>query len=421
MKVLRQILESFRFAWKALRSNLLRTILSLLGVTVGIFAIIAVLTLVDSLEKNIKDSLNFIGSGVIYIEKMPWLPEEGGDYKWWEYFRRPNPSYAEYRFLKQNLKHGSQIAILSGRGNCLIKRDNNSIGQVELRGGSEGYDQLFEVPVEKGRYFTTDEVGGGRNVAVLGFEVARALFPNNEDAIGKTIKIKNLMFVVVGVIKQEGQSFMGNTTNDYRVIIPYSSFRKLYQTGTGRWNEIGSTIGVKGFDHDIGLVELENEIRGFLRTKRGVRPLEKDSFALNRPEAIMNVISGLFDVVGIAGWIIGGFSMLVGGFGIANIMFVSVKERTSIIGLQKSVGAKNYFILFQFLFEAIFLCLIGGFAGLFLVYLITLIPMGSLVVTLSFKNIVLGIGVSTVIGLVSGIVPAAMAARLDPVIAIRAT
>src|SRR5690606_3655481 len=283
MKVLRQIMESFRFAWKALRSNLLRTILSLLGVTVGIFAIIAVLTLVDSLEKNIKDSLNFIGTGVIYIEKMPWLPEEGGDYKWWEYFRRPNPSYAEYRFLKQNLKHGSQIAILSGRGNCLIKRDNNSIGQVELRGGSEGYDQLFEVPVEKGRYFTTDEVGGGRNVAVLGFEVARALFPNNEDAIGKTIKIKNLMFVVVGVIKQEGQSFMGNTTNDYRVIIPYSSFRKLYQTGTGRWNEIGSTIGVKGFDHDIGLVELENEIRGFLRTKRGVRPLEKDSFALNRP------------------------------------------------------------------------------------------------------------------------------------------
>lgn len=421
MKVLRQILESFRFAWKALRSNLLRTILSLLGVTVGIFAIIAVLTLVDSLEKNIKDSLNFIGTGVIYIEKMPWLPEEGGDYKWWEYFRRPNASYAEFKFLKQNLKNASHIAILAGRGNALIKRNSNSIGQVRLLGGSEGYEQLFEVPIEKGRYFTTDEVMGGRNVAVIGYEVAKALFPNDEDALGKTIKVKNLMYSVVGVVKQEGQSFMGNTTNDFTVIIPYNSFRKLYQTGTGRWNEIGSTIGVKGTEQDIGLVELENEVRGFLRTRRGVRPVEKDNFALNRPEAIMNVISGLFDVVGVAGWIIGGFSMLVGGFGIANIMFVSVKERTSIIGLQKSVGAKNYFILFQFLFEAIFLCLIGGFAGLFLVYLITLIPMGSLVVTLSFKNIVLGIGVSTVIGLVSGIVPAAMAARLDPVIAIRAS
>lgn len=421
MKVLRQIMESFRFAWKALRSNLLRTILSLLGVTVGIFAIIAVLTLVDSLEKNIKDSLNFIGTGVIYIEKMPWLPEEGGDYKWWEYFRRPNASYAEFKFLKQNLKNASHIAILAGRGNALVKRNSNSIGQVRLLGGSEGYEQLFEVPIEKGRYFTTDEVIGGRNVAVIGYEVAKALFPNDEDALGKTIKVKNLMYSVVGVVKQEGQSFMGNTTNDFTVIIPYNSFRKLYQTGTGRWNEIGSTIGVKGTEQDIGLVELENEVRGFLRTRRGVRPVEKDNFALNRPEAIMNVISGLFDVVGVAGWIIGGFSMLVGGFGIANIMFVSVKERTSIIGLQKSVGAKNYFILFQFLFEAIFLCLIGGFAGLFLVYLITLIPMGSLVVTLSFKNIVLGIGVSTVIGLVSGIVPAAMAARLDPVIAIRAS
>ena len=144
-------------------------------------------------------------------------------------------------------------------------------------------------------------------------------------------------------------------------------------------------------------MELENEVRGILRARRGLRPTEKDNFVLNRPEAIANVISGAFDVVGLAGWIIGGFSILVGGFGIANIMFVSVKERTSIIGLQKSLGAKNYFILFQFLFEAIFLSLIGGLAGLFLVYLITFIPMGTLVVTLTIKNIILGLGVSSVL------------------------
>ncbi|MDL5048817.1 ABC transporter permease [Oscillatoria amoena NRMC-F 0135] len=420
MFTLRQIYESFRFAWKALKSNLLRTILSLLGVTIGIFAIITVLTLVDSLEKNIKDSLNFIGSGVIYVEKWPWLADNDGQYKWWEFWRRPTPSYAEYKMLQQNLKYASSIAIAADRGNMIIKRDNNSIGQVRLVGGSDNYEKIFEVPVEKGRYLTQDELGAGRNVAVIGFQVAKALFPNEEDAIGKPIKVKNVQFNVVGVVKEEGAGFFGNNSNDYGVIIPYSSFRKLYQTGTGRWNETESFIGIKGFDSDVGLVELENEVRGMLRGKRGVRPAQKDNFAINRPEAIMNVISGVFDVVGIAGWIIGGFSMLVGGFGIANIMFVSVKERTPIIGLQKSMGAKNYFILFQFLFEAVFLSMIGGLAGLFLTFLITLIPMGTLVVTLSVKNVILGLGVSSVIGLVSGIIPAAVAARLDPVIAIRA-
>lgn len=419
--LLRQIFESFLFAWKALRSNLLRTVLSLLGVTVGIFAIVSVLTLVDSLEKNIKDSLSFLGSGVIYFQKWPFLPESGEEYKWWDYWRRPNPSYAEYKALQTNLKNNAGIAIFAQREDMVIKRESNSIGQVSLIGASQGYDVLFEVNVEQGRYLTMDEIEGGRNVAVLGYEIAKALFPNNQDPLGEDIKVKNLKFKVVGVIKQEGESLLGRTTNDYNVITPYQSFRKLYQTGSGRWNELESSIGIKGYEDDIGLVELENELRGFMRVKRGLKPIEKDDFALNRPEAIMNMLSGLFDVLSLAGWFIGGFSILVGGFGIANIMFVSVKERTPIIGLQKSLGAKNYFVLFQFLFEAVFLSLIGGLGGLFLVWLITFIPLGSLVVTLTIQNIVLGLTVSSVIGMIAGIVPAAMAARLDPVIAIRAT
>ncbi|MEX2230676.1 MAG: ABC transporter permease [Cyclobacteriaceae bacterium] len=421
MKTLTQIFESFRFAWGALKSNLLRTILSLLGVTIGIFAIITVLTLVDSLEKNIKDSLNFLGTGVIYIDKWPFVADNSGEYKWWDFWRRPNPSYNEFEFLQTNLKHESGISIFADRGNIVIKRGSNSIGQVRLVGGALGYSTLFEVDIEHGRFPTAEEISSGKSIAIVGHEVANALFPNGENAIGQEIKIKNLKYVVVGVIRKEGQSFMGTPSNDYVTIIPYQSFRKLYQTGTGMWNETGSTIGIKGFETDIGLVELENEIRGLMRVRRGLRPTEKDNFAMNRPEAIANVISGVFDILSLAGWIIGGFSILVGGFGIANIMFVSVKERTSIIGLQKSVGAKNYFVLFQFLFEAIFLSVIGGLAGLFLVYLITFIPLGDLVVTLTINNIVLGLGVSSVIGLVSGIVPAAMAARLDPVIAIRAT
>lgn len=419
MHTFRQIFESLRFAGRALKSNLLRTILSLLGVTIGIFAIISVLTIVDSLEKNIKDSLNFLGSSVIYVEKWPFNTDP--NFAWWNYLRRPHASYNEYRFLQANLKHQSAIAIFAGRGNQLIKRNSNSIGQVRLVGGSEGYNSIFEVNVDKGRYFIPEELEGGRSVAIIGYEVANTLFPNNEDPIGQSIKIKNLKYMVIGVTKKEGQSFMGFTSNDYTTIIPYNNFRRLYQTGTGLYNETTSRIGIKGFDYDVGLVELENDIRGLMRTKRGLRPTDDDTFVMNRPEALANAISGVFDVIGMAGWVIGGFSILVGGFGIANIMFVSVKERTSIIGLQKSLGAKNYFILFQFLFEAIFLSLIGGLAGLCLVYLITFIPMGDLVVTLTLKNIVLGLTVSSVIGLVSGIIPAAMAARMDPVTAIRAT
>ncbi len=419
MHTLRQVFESFRFAGRALKSNLLRTILSLLGVTIGIFAIISVLTIVDSLEKNIKDSLNFLGSSVIYVEKWPFNTDP--DFAWWEYLKRPHASYNEYKFLQANLKNVSGIAIFAGRGNQLIKRNSNSVGQVRLVGGSDGYNVIFEINVEKGRYFIPEEIEGGRSVAIIGFEVANALFPNDEDPIGKSVKIKNLKYTVIGVTKKEGQSFMGFTSNDYVTIIPYNNFRRLYQTGTGVYYESPpSRIGLKGFDYDVGLVELENEARGMLRTRRGLRPTDKDTFVMNRPEALANAISGVFDIVGMAGWVIGGFSILVGGFGIANIMFVSVKERTGIIGLQKSLGAKNYFILFQFLFEAIFLSLIGGLGGLFFVYLITFIPMGDLVVVLSVKNIVLGLTVSSIIGLVSGIIPAAMAARLDPVAAIRA-
>jgi putative ABC transport system permease protein len=419
MLTLRLIAESFGFAWKALRSNLLRTILSLLGVTIGIFSVIAVLTLVDSLEKNIKDSLNFLGTNVIYFQKMPYVAEADGQYRWWEYIRRPTPSINEFKFLQASLKNKSALGLFAVKGRTTIKRNSNSIGQIGLRGAGIGYDEIFEINIENGRYLTGDEVEAGRNVGIIGFEVAKALFPN-EDPTGQTVKINNLKFKVVGTIKKEGESFLGTPSNDYTVIIPYNSFRKFYQTGTGTPYELQSMIGVKGSAFDVGLVELENELRGLLRTKRGLRPLEKDNFALNRPEALTNVIGQIFDVFSVAGWIIGGFSMLVGGFGIANIMFVSVKERTSIIGLQKSLGAKNYFILFQFLFESIFLSLIGGLAGLVLVYLLTFAPFGSLDVVLSVNNIVLGVGVSSVIGLVAGIVPAAMAARLDPVAAIRA-
>ena len=419
MIVLRLILESFRFAWNALKMNILRTVLSLLGVTVGIFAIISVFTIVDSLEKNVKQSFDFLGSGVIYVAKWPFTADNSGVYRWWDFWQRPNPSYSEFKFLEANLANQSAIAIYADAGNVVVKRGNNSYYETELTGGSYGYKDIFELEISDGRYFTQTEISSGRNVCIIGDELVKSLFPNGENPVGKEIKVRNKKFYVIGTLAREGESFLGFESKDSYCVIPYDAFRTMYTTGTGNYNERGSTIGIKGSDEDLGLVELEGELTGMLRNRRGLKPRDDDNFALNRPEAIANVLSGVFDVFGIAGWIIGGFSILVGGFGIANIMFVSVKERTNIIGIQKSLGAQNYFILFQFLFESVFLSVIGGLGGLVLVLLITFIPMGSLEVSLTFKNIVLGLGVSAIIGTVSGIIPAALAARLDPVIAIR--
>ncbi|WP_255518077.1 ABC transporter permease [Fulvivirga sp. M361] len=397
--------------------NLLRTVLSLLGVTIGIFAIISVFTLVDSLEKNIKDSFNFLGSDILYISKMPFIIKSREE--WLSYRNRPNPSFSEFETLQKRLTQNTGLCI-SSSANGIATRENNSFNETQLIGVSFGYKDVSELDIIKGRYFSRSDIFSSRNVVIIGDEVKKALFPNNESAIGKEIKIRNSKFLVIGVLKREGESFLGFSSKDGNAIMPFGSYRKFFTTGTGRSNEVGATIIVKGGEEDLGLLELEGEITGILRTRRGLKPKEEDTFSINRPEAIANEIGQVFDILSIAGTIIGGFSILIGGFGIANIMFVSVKERTNIIGIQKSLGAKNYFILFQFLFEAIFLSVIGGLAGLVLVYFITYLPLGSLVVTLTVKNVAIGLGVSSIIGTLSGIIPAALAARLDPVIAIRA-
>jgi putative ABC transport system permease protein len=366
---------------------------------------------IDSLEKNIRDSMAFLGDKVIYVQKFPW--SFGPDYPWWKYVNRPAPNVNDFRFLARNLENKRGVAIFDFKGGVTFKNMNNSIEGVHVQGVSYDYNVVSEVPVENGRYFSVQEMESAREVAIIGANVAESLFPNS-DPIGKTMKIKGLRFMVIGVIEKQGSSLLGGPDFDNSSLIPYGVFSKMY---TNKWSQ--PIIAVKGLENDEGLMELESEITGLMRSRRGIKPAHEDNFALNRPEMAGNAISSVFSVISIAGWVIGSFSILVGGFGIANIMFVSVKERTNIIGIQKSLGAKNYFILFQFLFEAVFLSILGGGVGILIVYLFTFIPMGSLEIILSFKNIILGLGVSSIIGIVSGIVPAAVAARLDPVIAIR--
>lgn len=412
---LRLIFESFRFAWTALKMNLLRTVLSLLGVTVGIFSIIGVLTLVYSLEKSLKDSFEFLGANVMYIQKWPWA-FGGEDYPWWKYMQRPQASYDEFEFIQSNMVEGVGISIFADKGGLTVKNGNNSLSGVSLSGITHGHSEVYDMPIAQGRYFTMQEVESGRNVVLIGSNVAAALFPYMP-APGGSIKIRGLKFNVVGVMKAQGENFIGMPTGDDYCFIPYKCFRKMY--ATQRMWGVESTVAVKGRDDDVNLSRLEGELTGLMRRKRGLRPLEESDFALNRSEMVSDQLTLLFDQLSFIGFLIGLFAILVGGFGIANIMFVSVKERTNIIGIQKSLGAKNYFVLWQFLFEAIFLSVIGGLTGLFLVYLTTFIQLGSFQIVMSLKNIILGLVIAATVGTISGIVPAILAARMDPVLAIR--
>lgn len=390
----------------------------MLGVTIGIFAIIAVFTLVDSLEKSIQNSLSFLDANNLDIRRFPY--EFGPDIPWWEYMKRPYTNYEEYEFLKKNLKNAEGITIFAITGGPPLKYESSSYDGSTIFGVAHTHQDVYDVAsdIEQGRYFTESESYTAKNVAIVGYKIANDLFPQG-NPLGKEIKIKGLKYMIVGVFEEEGEGIFGDSGNDEMVMLPFTSFKKIFYSGRKRGVE--TLVSVKGSESDVGLVELEAEITGLLRTKRGLKPKEKNNFSVNRQDAIMNIIGSTFDAIGVAGWAIGGFSILVGGFGIANIMFVSVRERTSIIGLQKSLGAKNYFILFQFLFEAIFLSLIGGGVGILLVWLLSLASLGNLDLVLTFGNIILGLGVAGTIGVISGIVPALMAARLDPVIAIRTT
>lgn len=417
MIYLRLVYESFVFAMQALKSNLLRTILSLLGVTIGIFAIISVFTIVDSLERSIRQSMSFVGERIIYVERYPWIfSDGGGDIPWWKFQQRPPTSMREFRFLEDNLENAEAISIVSRRGGNTFKNLNNSMAGIMMQGVSKDFNKVAEVPIKEGRFFTPQEAENARNVIVVGADIASNLFPYG-NALGSNIKVRGQKFTIIGVMERQGAGlFEGLPTNDKNSYIPFGTFGKMFASGP---RGIQPALMIKGTVADVGLQNLEYEVRGKMRTIRGLKPYVEDNFAVNRSEMMADAISDMFSIIGIAGAIIGGFSILIGGFGIANIMFVSVKERTNIIGIQKSLGAKNFFILFQFLFESVFLSLIGGAVGILLVFLITFIPMGSLEIILTPGNIILGLGVSVVIGVLSGIIPAVIAAHLDPVIAIR--
>ena len=415
MIFLRILKESFNFAIHALVVNKLRTVLSLLGVTIGIFTIITVFTIVDSLERNIRDSVSSLGSNVVYVQKWPW-GGGGGEYKWWKYFQRPEPGYREMQQLQKRMTTTNSIAFAYGM-NKTLKYHGNSVENATILPCSHEYYDVWTFEIESGRYFSELESKTGAPIAVIGKDIADGLF-GPIDPIGKEIKLMGRKLRVVGVFAKQGQSLIGQDT-DETVLMPVTYARTMMNIN----NQNGALI-MASAKPGVDIVELKDELRGVMRSLRKLKPKADDNFALNEISVLSNGLDAMFSGISFAGGVIGLFSILVGGFGIANIMFVSVRERTNQIGIQKSLGAKNFFIRSQFLLESVLLCLIGGtlglviiFGGLQLFYLLA--PDFGLKIAISGKNVMQGLGMSIIIGIVSGFIPAWKASKLDPVEAIR--
>lgn len=413
MLFLKLFRESFLFAFDALRQNKLRTILSLLGVTIGIFSIIAVYSAVDTLHDNLQKSVNKLGNNSIYVDHQPWVYD--GEYPWWKFMQWPYPSLREFRELQKRSQTAKAISYEIGIANRTIKYESHTVDGASVDAASQEHNITWDFDFAQGRYFTDMESKTGAPVTVIGADIADNLFPDG-NGIGKQIKIMGRNVTVIGVFAKEGKNMMG-ITNDKEVLLPLNFAHNIIDVQSRNY---GPEIIVRGKDGIPGS-EVEGEIRGLMRSIRRIGPNHEDNFALNTMTAITNQFDKVFKVLDIGGTIIGLFSILVGGFGIANIMFVSVRERTNIIGIQKSLGAKNYFILLQFLIESVVLCLIGGAIGLLLVYLGTFIvsAIAHIAIVLYLKNVIVGIGTSVAIGIISGIIPAYSASRLDPVEAIR--
>ncbi|MBS1533259.1 MAG: ABC transporter permease [Bacteroidetes bacterium] len=405
--------ESVLFAFDALRQNKLRTMLSLLGVTIGIFTVIGVLSAVDTLRANLQKSVDKLGGNSVYVQKWPWLG--GEDFPWWKYLQRPNPKLRDFYELQRRSQTAAAVTYEITINDRTIKYQSNTAEGVQINAVTQDHDKVWNFDLSQGRYFTDIDSRAGAPVAVVGFDIADNLFPNG-DAIGKKIKVMGRYLTIIGVFSKEGKDIFGNS-DDKTIMIPLNFARDVIDVQNDQYQP---TIIVKG---KAGLtdVDVESELEGLMRSIRMIKPGEEDNFSLNRATLISNQLDKVFGFLTKAGWIIGGFSILVGGFGIANIMFVSVKERTNIIGIQKSLGAKNYFILLQFLIEAIVLCLVGGAVGLGMVYLATIAVKAAIdiQVVLDIGNIILGLSTSITIGIISGIIPAYSASRLDPVEAIR--
>jgi len=408
--------ESLQSAYRTVVLNKLRTFLSLLGVTIGIFSIVSVFTVLDSMEKNMRKAVASFGTDVVVVEKWPWAPEGGSEFAWWEYLNRPVTNLREFTQLKSRLTNAETVCFIG-----VIQTDveylDNRAENLLLWGVSEEFNEVRSFDISRGRFLSPFEINSGKNICIIGYTLAEELF-GETDPLGKTIKVQGKNTIVSGVFTREGKSILGGGSMDKVVLIPVKYLAGMVDLKDESSNPQTWVKAKAGIAVDV----LKESIRLTMRSIRRLSPRTKDNFALNETSLMSAGIDQIFKIVNLAGSLIGIFAVLVGAFGIANIMFVSVKERTNIIGIQKALGAKSYYIILEVLYESVLLSLIGGILGLILIYGGTFIARANdFDVSLGAGNVVLGLFISTTVGLVAGLMPAFSAARLNPVKAIAST
>lgn len=404
--------EGALFTVHYMRLNRFRTILSLLGVTVGIFTIMAILVAVNSLKESVLKEFSQIDSRSIYIDARPWT-FSGSEEEWRRMMRNNRaPDYDDYkalRRLKGSLGKVGMLGVLSG---IVVKHNRKAADRVSLCGVLPNHEALIDLTMADGRGFSYRELTGSSNICLLGSNVAKRLF-GHRGALAKEVAINGCRLRVVGVLREQGRRTFTRSSDD-GVVVPYGFAMKLF--GKRKLYNFVAVSPAEGVAQDV----VEGELRRIMRGSRRIAPGRSDTFALNRFSSMMAMMDGSIAALNKAAIFLGGFSVLIGAFGIANIMLVSVQERIKIIGIQKALGARSHFILLQFLIEAMLLALLGGVVALIFLWLLSQVValVGSFEVAMRWWHVALGCGISVAVGLVAGLIPARRAARLQPVVAI---
>ncbi|OFY65860.1 MAG: hypothetical protein A2V64_03195 [Bacteroidetes bacterium RBG_13_43_22] len=408
----RLLKEGFLFAVNSFAVNKLRTFLSLFGITIGIFSIISVFTVLDWMEKAIRDSIATLGDNVVYVEKFPWSFDPSLEY--WNIIKWPVVSLKDYEAIQKKSTRVETACFMVIEPKTIRYRKTQA-DNILLWSATHEFEDLRSFDIEEGRYFTAEESASGRNVVIIGYEIAKRFFEGT-NPIGKQIIVAGSKADIIGVFKKEGKGGISDSGMDESALVPIN-FAKTFINMRNPF--LGSDIMVRA-KKSVSTEELSEEVTMILRAARRLHPGEESNFSVNRASMLSQAFDPVFKGINIGGWIIGGFSILVGGFGIANIMFVSVRERTNIIGIQKALGAKRFFILEQFLSESVMLSVLGGLLGVLMVFIATLVVnyLWELNMHLTLANIILAIVISGVIGIVAGYAPAYSAARMNPVDAI---